>query len=420
MTWRERVRGTINLTSPQGNVFDALWRDNERNKAKKLGIFEFPKVQGAEVQDLGIGAVNYPLTFFFDGPDNDIESERFFKSCDEKGRWQVVHPIKGLLELQLVSISEQISPTESGNITEFSTVWVEPSKKDLIKSSAQIKSEAISQIDVIDEVGADQLDANVIQETAEETKSFEQSMTNMVKSVQSKLSPLFERSAEINAQVSSIKRGIDVAITQLPFDLLSIAGQVQQLIQLPGLAIDDISGRISAYRNFVDRMFDEGPQDSRRKSLNVVAVQEISLVSAVNASCFTVLTGELTSRSQAIDLIDAISVLFTDVVNGLDSGQDLFQGEGIEFQYFSQSQTYSDSSVLVAQTLSYLLRSSFDLTVEKRFTLDRQRSPIEITVTEYGNMGVDDSNFDLFIESNGLKGQEIAILPVGTEVVVYL
>ena len=325
-----------------------------------------------------------------------------------------------MLELQLVSVAEQVSPVESGNITEFSTVWIEPSRKDLTKSAAQIKSEALSQIDVIDEGGADQLDANVIQDTAEETKSFEQSMTTMVKSVQSKLSPLFERSAEINAQVSSIKRGIDVAITQLPFDLLSIAGQTQQLIQLPGLAIDDIGGRISAFRNFVDRMFDERPQDSRKRSLNVAAVQEISLVSAVNASCFAVLTGELTSRSQAIDLIDAISVLFADVVNELDAGQELFQGEGIEFQYFSQSQTYSDTSVLVAQTLSYLLRSSFDLVIEKRFTLNRQRSPMEITVTEYGGMGVDDSNFDLFVESNGLKGQEIAVLPVGQEVVVYL
>lgn len=420
MTWRDRVRENINLTSPQGNVFDALWRDNERSKAKKLGVFEFPKVKGAEIQDLGVGAVNYPLTIFFEGENNDIESERFFKSCDEKGIWQVVHPVKGLLELQLVSVAEQISPVESGNITEFSTVWIEPSRKDLTKTAAQIKSEALSQIDIIDEVGAAQLDANVIQKTAEETKSFEQSMTTMVKSVQSKLSPLFEKNAQINAQVSSIKRGIDVAITQLPFDLLSIAGQTQQLIQLPGLAIKDIGGRISAFRNFVDRMFDEGPQDSNKKSLNVAAVQEVALVSAVNASCFAVLTGELASRSQAINLIDAISVLFSDVVNELDAGQDLFQNEGIEFQYFSQSQTGSDTAVMVAQTLSYLLRSSFDLTVEKRFTLDRQRSPVELTVSEYGDIGIDDSNFDLFIESNGLKGQQIAILPVGTEVVVYL
>ena len=420
MTWIDRVRPSIGLTSPQGNVFDALWRDDERSKEKRLGIFQSPRVKGAEIQDLDIGATSYPLTIFFDGPDNDIESERFFKACDERGTWEIVHPVKGNLVLQLVSVAEQISPTESGNITEFPTVWLEPTGKAFSKSAAQLRSETISQIDTINDVGGDQLDANVIQDKAEETKSFEQSMRNMVSAVQSKLSPLFEKSAEINAQVQSIKRGIDVAITSIPFDLLSIAGQAQQLIQLPGLAARDIGARIDAFRNLADTMFGLRPNSSAKKNLNVVSVQEISLSSAVIGSCFAAVTGELASRAQAVTLIDSIAVLFNDIVNELDGSQELFGDEGIEFQYFSQSQTYSDTALLVATTLSYLLRSSFDLDVEKRFTLDRRRSPFEITVTEYGGPGVDDSNFDLFIESNGLKGQEIAILPAGREVVVYI
>ena len=420
MTWVDRVRPSISLTSPQGNVFDALWRDDERSKEKRLGIFQFPKIKGGEIQDLEIGMTSYPLTFFFDGEDNDIESERFFKACDERGTWQVIHPVKGNLVLQLVSVGEQVNPTESGNITEFNTVWLEPTDQKFTKSAAQIKSEAISQIDTINDVAGDQLNANVIQDKAEETKSFEQSMRNMVTAVDSKLSPIFAKNAEINAQVQSIKRGIDVAVTSIPFDLLSIAGQTQQLIELPGLAVRDIGSRISAFRNLANTMFDLRPNSSDKKNLNVVSVQEISLTSAVIGSCFAALTGELASRAQAITLIDSIADLFSDVVNELDGSQELFEDEGIEFQYFSQSQTYSDTALLVATTLSYLLRSSFDLDIEKRFTLDRQRAPIEITVTEYGDIGVDDSNFDLFIESNGLKGQEIAVLPPGTEVVVYI
>jgi hypothetical protein len=420
MTWVDRVRPSIGLTSPEGNVFDALWRDDERSKEKKLGIFQFPKIKGAEIQDLEIGATSYPLTILFDGPDNDIESERFFKACDERGTWEIIHPVKGNLVLQLVSVGEQISPTESGNVTEFNTVWLEPSEREFRKSSAQLKSEVISQIDTVNDVGGDQLDANVIQEKAEETKSFEQSMRNMVAAVDSKLSPLFEKSAEINAQVQSIKRGIDVAITSIPFDLLSIAGQVQQLIQLPGLAVRDIGARISAFRNLADTMFGLRPNSPAKKNLNVVSVQEISLTSVVIGSCFAAVTGDLASRSQAVTLIDSIADLFSDVVNELDGSQELFGDEGIEFQYFSQSQTYSDTALLVATTLSYLLRSSFDLVVEKRFTLDRQRAPLGITITEYGGPGVNDSNLDLFIQSNGLKGQEIAILPAGREVVVYI
>lgn len=70
--------------------------------------------------------------------------------------------------------------------------------------------------------------------------------------------------------------------------------------------------------------------------------------------------------------------------------------------------------------MAYLLRSVFDLSVEKRFKLEKRRAPIEITISEYGSLGDDDSNFQLFIDSNGLKGNDILILPEGREVVVYL
>ena len=126
MTWIDRLSPTIDLTSPDGNIFDALWRNGPRSLTKKLGIFEFPGVKGAVVQDLDVGPTRWPLVIFFDGEDNDKEGTRFFKACKERGLWTIIHPVKGSLELQLISATELIDPVESGNITRFETEWIEP------------------------------------------------------------------------------------------------------------------------------------------------------------------------------------------------------------------------------------------------------------------------------------------------------
>jgi hypothetical protein len=61
-----------------------------------------------------------------------------------------------------------------------------------------------------------------------------------------------------------------------------------------------------------------------------------------------------------------------------------------------------------------------NLAIERRFTLDRPRAPIEIAITEYGGLGANDFNLDLFIYSNDLHGKDIMLLARGREVVVYV
>jgi len=87
----------------------------------------------------------------------------------------------------------------------------------------------------------------------------------------------------------------------------------------------------------------------------------------------------------------------------------------IDKQFISQSVGYSTVQNLYALTMQYLLSQFFNLKTEKRFTLKNKRSPLEITVTEYGTL----DDYDLFIESNELTGDEILILPAGKEIVIY-
>lgn len=420
MSWLDRLRISVKLTSPEGNIFEALWRGNPRSMDKKLGIFQYPKVKGDKIQDLDIGSARYPLTLFFTGENNDKESDRFFNACRERGVWTVVHPVKGSLSLQLISVSEAVNPVDSGNVTQFDTEWIEPLEDSAVPSLFQLRSTINNQIDEVNSTTSDQISSNVVQSTAAETVSFEASVNGIVASVDQFLAPLYELSSEVNAQISSIKRGVNALLSEVPLDVISIAGQIQSLIQLPALAIADVNARIDAYENFINGVLGISPDSAESKNLNVVSVQELALTSALASVAFVSSTGELSSRLQSIELVETNTNLFTSITDTLDLTQQLFENEFIDEQYFSQSESFADVVLLTAQTIAYLLRSAFDLSVEKRFVLEKMRAPIEITIKEYKTLGENDSNFDLFIESNGLKHNDILILPEGREVVVYV
>lgn len=91
----------------------------------------------------------------------------------------------------------------------------------------------------------------------------------------------------------------------------------------------------------------------------------------------------------------------------------------IDKQYIANSLNYTSLQNTFSLTMQYLLSQFFNLKTEKRFTLKNPRSPLEITVTEYGDLGENESNYQLFLDSNQLTGNEVLILPAGKEVVIY-
>ncbi len=128
------------------------------------------------------------------------------------------------------------------------------------------------------------------------------------------------------------------------------------------------------------------------------------------------LENSLTSRAQTLEAVDFAAETLQTLTDGLDVAQEQFENLRLDQQYFSQSATFSQSARITALATRYLLETTFNLTIEKRFTLDRERAPIEITITEYGT----DGKLDEFIATNQLKGDDILLLPAGREVVVYV
>jgi len=418
--YRDRLRPNIQLTSPDGTVFTALWRGNESSHVKKIGIFDYPGVAGSTVQDQNIKSATYPLTLQFVGPDNDLTAKQFVDALEEQGVWEVVHPVLGLLKLQPMIFTPDWQPVTSGNITEVDTEWIEPLDIAVVPSVPELQATVAVQILEVNEVSAEQLKNNTFQKTAAEIAAIRDSVLDVVASVELKLEAVSDFAADITAEMLAIKRGIDAVLAVVPLDIIAVAGQIQELIQLPARAIQNVQARLDAYKGFAISAGLLSPDTPGTPSYNRVAVQEIALTAAMGAVADVASTGDLLSRTEAVGVIDDVLTLFDDVTNNLDASQVLFENSAIDRQYFSQSESYSVAALMNALTVAYLLRAAFDLKAEKRFVLTRARNPVMVTIEEYGSLGDDDLFLELFLTSNLIEGDEHLMMPAGRELVVYV
>ena len=418
--YRDRLHSAVVMTSPDGAVFTPKWRGDPRTQVKKIGIFNFPNVDGSIVQDLGVASMMYTLTLFFEGPNNDLESDAFMAALREKGKWEVVHPVHGLKKLQPLSFSPTDDPVASGNVTQVDTGWIEPLDLVALPSASELQAAILAQIEEVNEVAAEQLEQSTFQKLVSEIAEIRDAVLDVVASVQENLQAITDAAAEVTAAVEAIQRDINAVLDVIPLDILAIAGQLQELIELPARAIDSVQARLDAYGSFADDIALLSPSTPGTPSYNRVAVQELALTAVFCAVADVSSTGALQSRVEAVEVIEANQALLKDATDVLDATQTLFEGQAIDRQYFSQSQSYSDSGKLNALTVAYLLRSLFDLKTEKRFILDRERNPVMVTIEEYGSVGEKDANVDFFNDTNKIEENEFVVMPKGRELVVYI
>lgn len=419
MTWQDRLKPTINLTSPDGDEFIAKWRGDSRSFSKKLGIFDYPKVSGSIVQDLGVNSDSYPLTLYFDGPENDIEAERFSKSCKQTGTWTVEHPTKGQKTLQLVSLDEQIQVIESGNITVFATIWIEPISDEVTKSTAQLGDEINTSLEEINEVAASQFE-QIKQATFAQVQAVKTAVGKITGIVTGATQSIASTVAAVDSQMNAIQRGIQDTLDAVILEPLKLAAQIQNLIQLPGLIIGSFQARLSMYNDMADEILGLTPDedDISIEALNTVLTQEVSLSAILAITPVVGATSKYKIRTDSLLAMKLIAEIFITVSDALDISQSNFDTVKIENQYFSQSQSYNLALKATGLSNQLLIKKTFDLVVQRNIILKEAMTPLRITIDEYGSVNLEE-NYNLFLTSNNLYGNDILLLHAGREVVVY-
>lgn len=420
MPAEDRVGEAILFTSPLKKKFSALWIGDAAEKENSLGLKKYPGINGVLVQNQGMGGVAWPLNFFFAGPDHDLEAKAFFQACNENGQWEVIHPVDGKKNLHLAKVKRDIQPVKNARISDFQAEWIESIAREEVLSRASTPEQVSTQIDVINNAAAEEFERKVVQETETQKEAIRTVSRSLLDRIRAGLASLYELSNEINSKVNAIQAAINSTINEFIVGPLALAAQFQQLIQLPALALNSIQRRLEAYRTLAESIFGLTPETVLPRDKNTAAVMELNLSAIMGAGALSLVTGPLDSRQAAIENSEALLSMFQFVNNGLDDVEQLFKDLQADQQFLTQTESFALLSALISQAAGDTIKASFDLSIEKRFVLEKARAPIEITIKEYGDLGENDSNLDLFNSSNLLQGDELILLPAGKEIVVYV
>lgn len=415
-TWRDRLSPTIELTAPDGTLFSAKWRGDPRSGEKRLGIFSGPGWPGNIIQDLGVESDRYTFTIYFEGKDHDVYAAAFHETCKQSGAWIVNHPVHGVVELYLVRWTETDDPTESGNVTEFSTEWVEPIDETTLQTARQMAGIVDDTVMEYAAISGGWYEDTVYADTYGEQATCGQTAERLASAADTQLGDLARGNADVRSSYNSSQEGLADAVASPTFDPGSIAGNLRGIIQTPALGSTNVADRLSAYSDYIDDAIAMLPTGTSRKCANKIATVEASLDAALGAVCRVVTTGSLPTRSAAISAAQSIVEMLSRVTNALDDSAAQFNDLRIDRQYFSQSQTYQAAVAAISSAVNYLMIAAFDLAIEKRFKLPKPKTPLQIVIEEYG----DDTRLDEFIEANGLRSYDVIWLDAGREVVVYV
>lgn len=415
--WKQRLRTLITFTSPTGTKFAASWQGNEIQLSKRVGRFDAPEAQGTTTQDMGASGLLYPLTLFFEGDSHDVESMRFVQAMQTQYQepWVVVHPVYGSLDLVPLSATLSADPTGSANVTRVETQWLEPGPALTMAPVADLSGQITGLAGAVDADAAAQFQTLAELADPEAAAALVAQGQTVIAAVQN--SPLRNAASGLASARAAFDNAYATVLnlfTEPVLDLVAIAGGVQLLVSIPAAVAGDLSGRLQAYSSMVEGVLNSFVPDATPESRNAAVVTELVVTAALTSMAKTVTVSAPGSRDQAVDAISCIGAALTTVTTALDAAQTLQSGS-----YFSASRTWSGLARLMAMVQALLLALLFDLKIAKRFTLDRPRTPIDITITEYGGLGVADINLDLFLVTNGLRDLDVLLLPSGREVVVY-
>lgn len=422
-SWRERLENELILVSPEGTEYRPKYNGEDSFQIqKRLGMFNYPLIRGTVVQDLDTASLWISMFFFFEGKNNDVNARAFMMTCKERGLWKCTHPVHGEFELQLVSVS--LINTNNG-ITELMTEWVEPLDPEFLLTARELAGIVDSQISNLNTGALSQFVEDINQGTATYKHIVKTTTQGIENVVDYTLYPLFGISSAVDDVMTTTHVGIQDSLTAVLLPLAQFGGQIQNLVQVPGLATRDLSSRMDSYEALILGLTEILPDGTAtplkftsqpQTEINNIAMVELALTSVLCALARTAITADLCSREQALDTADKIAEQFSNIVATLEEKQQAYESLHIDKQYFSQSSTYNDCVKLISLTQQYLLRKSFDLKIKQVIKLDRPACPLDLAAQYYDDF----EKLDFFCETNGLEENENLLLPAGKEIAIYV
>lgn len=421
-SWEDRIK-EASYKSPSGTEIRFHYESVSRDTSKRTAAFEFSGVNDAYIQDNGHGSRRYPLRCIFWGDFCDLEATAFENALLETGVGKLSHPLYGTFDVvPFGDITRRDDLTTAANQTIVEVTFWSTVGAIYPQSQGLPGNEITAAIAGFDVAAAQAFDTKVVFTPLGQALAVKGTIKGFLRNVSGALSQIAGTVSSINREFRDLQRTINLALDVGIGQPLLLARQINDLIKAPARALAGIQSRLEGYQALAESIFgsDAGNPaqaleagttlESRKTRIdNDLYTSDLFAMNAVGGSVLSVVNNDFTTKPEALTAADEVLEQFAALVEWRDNGAGAI-GEP------DTGEAYQALQAAVALTAGFLVQVSFSLVPERRITLGRPRTIVDLAAEIYGSV---DDRLDLLIDSNGLSGSEILELPRGRTIVYY-
>ncbi len=413
MAWTDRIKDGA-YVSPSGVRVVFEFEDLSRNFDKRTAAFDTSGKDGTYIQDSGRSGRRFPMRVFISGENYDLEANAFEDACGERGRGKLEHPFYGTFDVvPFGTVARQDKLVSAGNQAIIDVLFWEST--DLFpQSQGSTQADVSSSLNDFNDAMSGEFGDAIDLDTAIEEVTFVDELEAILNATENTLEGIAGTVDAVRVKFESVSKSINRGIDVLVDQPLALGRQVLRLIQLPGQAATSITARLEAYGNLFNTLLEQvgiqEPKENDSRDANRFRTADLTASAYVTGAVVSVVNNEFETKSDALSAANVILDQFDQLVEWRD---DNYQSLAI----IDTGDSYAQLLQTVALTAGFLVELSFTLKQERRVTLTRNRSIIDLVAELYGEV---DSQLDFFINSNNLTGSEILLIPAGREIVYYV
>lgn len=457
MAWAEDISEAV-YTAPSGKrIVFGYESALSRSTPLKTAEHNFPDVDGAEIQSLGLGGKKFPMTAIFSGGECLSLADEFEAALCERGYGTLEHPIYGKHTVVPTGTIERTDDLVSAlNESRVKITFSETLTESLPLSKLAAEDALDAAMNKYENAASSSFLNLIVTGTVDDELQLQGVMRTQDNSLFKGIAKLCEKCSNIKEKQSLLQRlnEFKLNVTNWVSKVDTLASKAQEIatvviktarlpseIAIEGMAkIEGYSSVIKDLLNNVkmDPVGDNAIKNQYAATSTMVGAMVASLSFGVAKSAkegaFASLVvsessgtsdnygssgsgagsqsnaGKILSRGDVFAIADAVAVQF-------EVYKDYIDGQVAKNAFVDTGESYEAVLETVIQSVQMLHEVAFDLPMARTIKLGKDRQLYELLCELYGKQGFDRA--DEFIMDNGLNADEIELIPMGREVRYY-
>jgi hypothetical protein len=405
MSWIERVKTKLSITTGDGKVFNPLWMNAVKTIEYNTTEFDFPEVEGTLVQRRKNRGAKYGLEIAFQGEDHLDVSADFETSAKDPRSWTINHPIYGQIIVQPTSLSLDNS---KDNISMITGTVIETIEEDNPRTVADAQSTIISEKDLMDSSF----------NSAVEYSYRPSSEANLL--LFDNTERIFQEGKKVISDDESYNIFVNFyseansAVLEATNEPLNAFMKVQNFINSFANLVLTVDTRVSALKSIFDGLSTALTSKSEKITFENNAGL---LISALAISAATPLSGNYLNRPQVVTMIDVLYLYYNNYLTTLDSFQD--DNNSDPDSYVPDAASQLKLNLVVNFTIASLFTIALGAAQERIVYLTESSNVINLT-HKYIGLDQDDVNLEKFVNNNKIGINEFLNVQKGRKIVYYI